>query len=426
MKSYKYYAGLTSQVGFCATPLRLDPYNRCQYSCEYCFASTRQGYGRRSELKISNPSSLLDRLDRVSNGKVNSALDELIERRIPFQLGGMTDPFTKLESKEKITLEYLKILKEFNYPVIISTKSNDITRDDYMDVISGSNIYVRFSTTIVNPEQKHKIDRGCVSIQNLANSAKILDSIGIPVCFRFQPIIPGHEEFFNYILDLAVSSNVKHISAEYLKCPIDANKNFGRELTRLLGGNPIDFYIKSGATRQGREYSLPAEYRVFNLTKIALQVRDKGMTFGFADNDLLLHSDGNACCSASNLYLKNSNYFTANIVSLAKSRSIGEKLYFEDYLSDWIPNSAISTYLNSKARLSIIDTTKPEWLSYLQEMWAGKLGIYNPEYFDGIQMTDEVDSNNLPVFIRTISKYSDIRNLNNNTTQQLSKLCNVF
>ncbi|WP_157705923.1 radical SAM protein [Shewanella bicestrii] len=426
MKSYKYYAGLTSQVGFCATPLRLDPYNRCQYSCDYCFASTRQGYGRRGELQIGNPSSLLDRLTRVYNGKVNSALDELIEHRVPFQLGGMSDPFTKLESKEKITLEYLKILKEFNYPVIISTKSDDITHDEYMDVISGSNIYVRFSTTIVNPEQRDKIDRGCIPIEDLAKSAKTLGSEGIPVCFRFQPIIPGHEKFFNYILDLAASSNVKHISAEYLKCPIDANKKFGRELNHLLGGNPIDFYKKSGATKQGREYSLPAEYRAFNLAKIAFQARAKGMTFGFADNDLLLHSDGNACCSASNLYLENSNYFTANIVSLAKSKSIGEKLYFEDYLSGWIPNSAISTYLNSKARLSIIDTTKPEWLNYLQEMWTGKLGVYNPEYFDGVQITDEVDSNNLPVFVRAISKYSDIRNLNNSPVQRLSKSCNTF
>ncbi|EJU9867213.1 hypothetical protein ACA689_000361 [Vibrio vulnificus] len=426
MKSYKYYAGLTSQVGFCATPLRLDPYNRCQFSCEYCFASTRQGFGRRGELKVGNPSSLLDRLTRVSNGKVSSALDELIERRVPFQLGGMSDPFTKLESREKVTLEYLKILKEFNYPVIVSTKSDEITRDEYLEVVSGSNTYVRFSTTIVDFEQRHRIDRGCVAIEDLAKSAKVLDSEGIPVCFRFQPIIPGHEKFFSHVLDLAASSSVKHISAEYLKCPIDANKKFGSKLIDILKGNPIGYYKKLGALKQGREYILPANYRVPNLTEIAVQTRSKGMSFGFADNDLLLHSDGNACCAASNLYLENANYFTANIVSLAKSKSIGEKLYFEDYLSGWVPNSAISTYLNSKARLSIIDTAQPEWLSYLREMWAGKLGIYNPEYFDGIEKTNEVDNYDLPVFVRTVSKYSDIRDLNNQYIQSTSKPCNIL
>lgn len=422
MSSYKYYAGLTSQVGFCATPLRLDPYNRCQFSCEYCFASTRQGFGRRGELKIGNPSTLLDRLNRVFDGKVNSALDELIEQRIPFQLGGMSDPFTKLEYTKKITLEYLKILKKFNYPVIVSTKSDDISRDEYLDVISGSNIYVRFSTTIINPKKRAKVDRGCIPIEFLAKAAKELSDLSIPVCFRFQPIIPGHEEHFSYVLELASSANVKHISAEYLKCPIDANKKFGQSLIDLLGGSPIDFYKKLGAIKQGREYALPANYRAFNLAEMAFHTRLKGLTFGFADNDLLLHSDGNACCAASNLYLKNANYFKANIVSLAKSKCIGEKLYFDDYLSNWIPKTAISTYLNSKARLPIIGTNKPEWLSYLQAMWVGKLGVYTPGYFDGIELTDEVDDYDLPVFLRTASKYDEIRSLNSNAATATSHM----
>lgn len=411
MKAYKYYAGLTSQVGFCATPLRLDPYNRCQFSCSYCFASTRQGFGRRSELQVGNPASLLNRLTRVFDGKISSALDELISRRVPFQLGGMSDPFTKMEAKQRVTLEYLKILKKFDYPVIVSTKSNQITDKEYLDVISGSNIYVRFSTTIVAPNIRSKIDRGCLPIEDLAISAKILHSEGIPVCFRFQPIIPGHEEHFESVMDLAVASSVKHISAEYLKCPIDANVKFGKNLIDTLSGNPIQHYQKLGATKQGREYILPSEYRIPKLSKMAIVARDSRMTFGFADNDLLLHSDGDACCAASNLYLRNANYFTANLVSLAKRKAVGEKLHFDDFLSGWIPKQSISTYLNSKARITILDTSKPEWLSYLQEIWSGKLGVFAPNYFDGVEFTNEYDDQGLPIFIRTISKYEEIASL---------------
>jgi DNA repair photolyase len=103
--------------------LRLDSYNSCQFGCTYCFASTRQGFGRNSSLKISNPQALRDRIERVVSGKISSALDEFIENRIPFQLGGMSDPFTKIESNKNVSFEYLKILKEYDYPVIISTKS---------------------------------------------------------------------------------------------------------------------------------------------------------------------------------------------------------------------------------------------------------------------------------------------------------------
>lgn len=410
MAYYKYYAGLTSQVGFCATPLRLDPYNRCQFSCEYCFASTRQGFGRKSEMKIGNPSSLFNRLKRVFDGKISSALDELISWRVPFQLGGMSDPFTKLESKEKVTLEYLKILKEFDYPVIISTKSSAIVSKDYLDVVSGSNIYVRFSTTVVDNKIKNRIDKGCAPVENIARAAKILHSEGVPVCFRFQPIIPEHEESYEYLLELAYASSVKHISAEYLKCPIDANKKFGKTLVSLLGGDPIKYYKRFGSIKQGREYILPIEYRAQNLMIIAAKARGNGMSFGFADNDLLLHSDGNACCSASDLYLRDAGFFTANIVSLAKKKKIGEKIYFDDYLCDWVPTSAVSTYLNSKSRIINCDAGQPEWLRYLQEMWKGNLGVFTPNYFDGIAITEERDAHGLPVFIKINSRFYDMLN----------------
>ena len=146
---------------------------------------------------------------------------------------------------------------------------------------------------------------------------------------------------------------------------------------------------------------------------MAFSAKNNGMTFGFADNDLLLHSDGDACCAASNLYLKNANFFTANIVSMAKRKPVGEKLHFNDFLSSWIPNKSISTYLNSKARITILDTSKPEWLTYLQEMWSGKLGIFSPNYFDGVELTDEADDEGLPIFIRTTSKYEEITTLTN-------------
>lgn len=430
MKPYKYYAGLTSQVGFCATPLRLDSYNRCQFSCEYCFASTRQGYGRNERLQVGNPASLLNRLKRVFEGKISSALDELISHRVPFQLGGMSDPFSRLESEKKVTLEYLKILKEYDYPVIVSTKSTKIMDPEYLDLITESNIYVRFSITVVDPKLQEKIDKGCPPLEEIALAARRLHTLGVPVCFRFQPIIPGHEQCFKDYLDVACESNVKHISAEFLKCPIDANIKFGKNLIGILNGNPIQRYKDLGALKQGREYILPITYRAPVLADMAKETRAKGLTFGFADNDLLLHSDGNACCAASNLYLKDANYFTANIVSLAKKKAIGEKLYFSEFLSGWVPTGAISTYLNSKARIVVSDSTKPEWLSYLKEMWVGKLGVFSPNYFDGIEVTNELDEYGLPVFIRSPSKIVELVNLSyastlphNKQMQRTHKTC---
>ena len=68
-----------------------------------------------------------------------------------------------------------------------------------------------------------------------------------------------------------------------------------------------------------------------------------------------------------------------------RKRMLFDRLTFSDYLNTWIPKEAISTYLNSKARINIRNTDQPDWLLYLKQMWIGKHGIYSPDYFDGIE-----------------------------------------
>lgn len=96
---------------------------------------------------------------------------------------------------------------------------------------------------------------------------------------------------------------------------------------------------------------------------------------------------------------------------MAKGKSIGDKLYFDDFLSGWVPSNAISTYLNSTARIVVSDSKTPEWLNYLKEMWVGNLGVFSPDYFDGVEMTNEFDKHGLPVFIRTSSSIYELLTL---------------
>lgn len=406
---YKYYAGLTSQLPFCSTPLRLDTYNKCQYGCAYCFASTRQGYGRNEKLQISNPASLENRLKSIGYRENFSSLDEFIERRIPFQLGGMSDPFIAMEKKESKSLQYINILKKYNYPFIISTKSNLLGEPEYLEAIAGSNVYVRFSITVISEKYRKIVDRGCPSVESLSALAMQLNEIGVPVAFRFQPIIPGFEEEAYRLIDMASLSRVKHISIEYLKVPIDANIKFSPQLQEILGSAPVGYYISLGAKKQGREYILPLTYRMRYLPDIYKYARESGLTVGFADNDLLIHSNGKSCCGAADLYLKDASFFDANIVSLAKEKEIGEKIYFKEFSKKWMPYNAISTYLNSKARLDIKNSEGlPEWMHYLRKMWVNEYSIFNPGYFDGVELDTKLDESQLPIYIRKESQFEKI------------------
>lgn len=407
-KRYKYALSITSQLSFCSVPIRLDPYNRCQFGCGYCFASTRQGHGRTGPLQVSDSKILRARLLRVDRGDLNSALDEFIQRRIPFQLGGMADPFSGIERREKKTLGFLRVLKEFDYPFIVSTKGTLPSTPEYLDLIRGANVYVRFSTTVVSEKLKRSVDVGCPSIGDIAKSAEALTRAGVPVAFRFQPIIPGYESDAFRLIDLAASIGVKHISAEYLKVPIDADLKFGRGLISILGERPIERYISIGARKLGREYSLPLTYREQYLPEMYQYAKSKNISFGFADNDLLLHSDGSSCCSASNLYLKRAGFFTANIVSVAKQKRHGDLILFNDFYQEWMPKKPVATYLNSAARIPARESGTSDWHRYLERMWVGDYGVYSPGFFDGIEKSTQCDRSGLPIYMRSKSSFETL------------------
>lgn len=407
-EKYNYYSAITSQLPFCSTPLRLDSFNACQFSCAYCYASTRQGFGRDESLKVANPETLSKKLKRISEGNIKSSLDEFISNRIPFQLGGMSDPFTKMELKSETTLRILEVLKEHNYPYLISTKSTLLSDDRYITILRDSNVYVRFSTTIIENNIRHKIDKGCPELSSILDACNKLSSAKIPISLRFQPVIPGHEQVALELIDSAYQAGVSHISAEYLKVPIDANLNFGKELKTELAGNPIQFYKSLGAQKFGREYVLPQSYKSKYLPAMYNLTKSRGMTFGFADNEFLVHSDGGACCNASNIYLKDANFFSANIIGIAKKKSDGELIKFDEIINQWHPKLNISRHINSKGRLPTKCFGETEWITYQRKMWLGNHGVFAPDYFDGIIKTDSLDHNGLPIYRRTTSDFEKL------------------
>ena len=295
-------------------------------------------------------------------------------------------------SFHSVLIQLMHILAKHRYPYIISTKGTLLANQEYLDILRDSNVYVRFSVTVVAPELRKGIDRGCPNLCDLFAAAKTICQVGVPVSFRLQPIFPGHEDVAYALLEEAGKMGVKHISMEYLKVPIDANIKFSETVRAALGSEPIRRYIEMGSKRNGREYILPFSYRAPYLLRFREYVKKLGMTFGFADNDLLIFSDGDSCCSASDLYLTNMNTFKANIVGMAKGKRVGDKLSLSDFHDKWYPKHRISPYLNSRSRISSGQIKgRPDWPEYVKEMWNSSHGIYNPAYFVGIRAVEQED-----------------------------------
>ena len=101
----------------------MNIYKGCQHGCIYCDS--------RSECyRIENFEDIL-----VKTNSVELLKRELANKRIKGTIGtgAMSDPYTPIENKYKLTREALGVIADFRYPLHITTKSNLILRDRQRD-----------------------------------------------------------------------------------------------------------------------------------------------------------------------------------------------------------------------------------------------------------------------------------------------------
>ena len=154
--TYKHALSVTGQIFFCSAPIRLDPYDTCQFGCGYCFSRNRARAWALKGVHQANPAAFRLRLERVARGEIRSAVDEFLARRVPLQLGGLQDPFTPIEREFGVTKDLLGILRDFNYPTLISTKGSLPTSEPYLSLLGQMNVVVRLSAAGI-PEPLRKI-----------------------------------------------------------------------------------------------------------------------------------------------------------------------------------------------------------------------------------------------------------------------------
>ena len=396
---------ITSQLYFCSIPFRYDSTSRCTFGCGYCFAKTRQGYGRSAPIQNADPAHLENRFREIAQGKQRSAIDEFLIERVPIQFGGMSDPFVANEYQSGLSLTAIKTLNKYNYPFLISTKSKLVSTKIYLDQLSQANVLVRFSTSVVGIRSRHLIDRGCSPHFEIFNAINALASRDVATSLRLQPIFPGYEDEAVKLVERAANAGAKHISAEFLKVPIDADIKFSKPTKELLGGRPIDVFRSLGAKKIGREYILPINYRKHLLLALRDTAHRYGLSFGFADNDLLHFSDGRACCSAADIYLKDFRLFDANVVTSIKDKRPGQLISFPARDTRWYPTFGLTHHLNSKAVKNLESKQRDDWESVLAAAWEANFGVYSPTFFYGVVPSSKKDSFGLSTFRRLRTEF---------------------
>lgn len=402
--TYKHSLSVTGQIYFCSAPIRLDPYDTCQFSCVYCFSRDRSRAWASKGIHQANPKALALRLERVVRGEVRSAVDEFLARRVPLQLGGLQDPFTPMEAELGVTRELLTVLRAFQYPTLISTKGSLLVSEPYLSLLAGMNVVVRLSAAGI-PESLRRIVEP--RSEGFAATIRILEALAsrdIVSGLRIQPIFPGYEEVALEMAQAAAAASVKQISFEYLKVP---GESVGTEIaaaSRALGYDIVERMRELGVVRLGPDWMLSKDAKRPFVRRARSLSHALGVKFGAGDTEFIPWSDGNGCCGASELTQDGANHFTANFVgAIRASLAMADKRISFDMLGDlWSPEQSIGNYMDWRRRIPADERDgRSDWLALMARRWNGGKSPYSPAFFDGVVATDDIDGHGFRVYDST-------------------------
>lgn len=291
----------TSQFRMCGNCFRADMYRGCSFGCEYCFVNARGG---KFDFKFQMANVDLIRTwfkQAIEEGDVSNIKKEFLNRRVPIHLGGLSDPFQEAEWKYEKTYEFLKLTKEYNYPVNISTKVAHLP-EKYFDILDP-NIHT-FSLSILgyNNEYAKVWEKNTPSPQERINFAKELKKRGFWVSIRIQPIIDIEEVL---LLIKHSQEYVDYYTVEHLKLPCDNKKAFLSLRDKLMGCCKTPPKLIA----QGREFEFDAETKVANIQRIKSATK---VPIGCGDNDLHILSDSLNCCGIDTMPEAFKNWFKYN------------------------------------------------------------------------------------------------------------------
>jgi DNA repair photolyase len=205
----------------------MNIYRGCQFACTYCDGMSEyyhiDNYTNhirvkenapellRKELKkrgyIQKPKSLLDYTESAS-----------VEPRKPIfgVSGGVSDSYQQSEKEFKVTRQVLEVLREYQLPVFLITKSDLVLRDiDILkDINEVAHVNINFSVAFADDALKKKFEPYSPSIDERLDALKMLREAGIHSGVMGLPVIPHVADSIDALRGLVKS--VKAAKSEFL------------------------------------------------------------------------------------------------------------------------------------------------------------------------------------------------------------------
>ena len=204
----------------------INPYKGCEHGCIYCFARPTHAY-----LGLSPGADFESKLFAKPNAAELLARELSAPNYVPkvIAMGTNTDPYQPTEKRMRLTRAILEVLREFNHPVGIVTKSALILRDlDILAPMAAEGLAkVAVSVTTLDRKLARTMEPRASTPPKRLETIRALVEAGIPTNVMFAPVIPAlNDEELENVLTAAKDAGAQSAGYVLLRLPLEIKDLF--------------------------------------------------------------------------------------------------------------------------------------------------------------------------------------------------------
>ncbi len=245
----------------CPKKYTVDPYTGCEHRCIYCYITSY----------IKDPWRVRPKRDFL----------KLFERdlrraeRMPISMSNSSDPYPGMERDLRLTRGALNLMKRYDFPVLLLTKSDMVSRD--ADILAEMKSVVALTITTFDDDLAKRIEPMAPPSERRLKALQSLVSKGVHTIVRLDPIIPyindDSRSLENMIKEFADIGVEQIISSTYKAKPDNFKRVTG--VFKPMEEKLREIYYKEGEVVRGVRYA-PRELRL----KILKEIRDLSKKYG--------------------------------------------------------------------------------------------------------------------------------------------------
>ncbi|WP_125257108.1 PA0069 family radical SAM protein [Brevundimonas fluminis] len=232
----------------------INPYKGCEHGCIYCYARPSHAWMGLSP-GLDFESRIFWKPDAARLLEQELSRPRYVCRRI--HIGGNTDPYQPVERELKSTRAILGVMRRFNHPFSIITKSVLIARDlDVLGPMGREGLASAFVsiTTLDRGLARAMEPRASTPARRLEAISRLADA-GVPVGVGFAPVIPGlNDHELEAVLEAAKKAGACTAMYVTLRLPLEIKDLFREWLAEARPDRAARVMSLVRQTRGGRDY----------------------------------------------------------------------------------------------------------------------------------------------------------------------------